>query len=275
MLFRSLAFLLLGLRRPWCALGAAGPALLYLGARAWLLSEATLSPKIGFMWGLGPLGARQPLEAGAALAGALGRALLLGFEALGPFPWLLSLAGLGVLLRGKPTRPPGAGALLAALLLAWLGMALFQVKRRFLVDWSPLLLAPGALAWAAVPGRARRPLGLLLLLVLAGDLWRLAPPRKADREAEAALGRWLSGRLGPGETIATDMPRVAYYAGRTPPPPRVLEVEELAAACAAPGTLYLVLGTRRELLEAFGPPPPWRPLPLPEELARGDRKSVG
>ena len=267
------ALVLVGPGRLLCALGAALPALSYLGTRWTFLGEIGPTPKLGFMLPMGPLGAPGPAEGVLLYLENLGKAFLLGFESLGPLGWVLTLAGIFLFLRGRSGKvPPGAKALLLALLFALLGMSAFQVKRRFLVDWAPLLLAFGALAWDAFPGKGRPLLRVLLALVLAWNLYRLFPPRKFEKTGEVVVARWIAGNLREGESIVTDMPRVAYYAGLRPPPPKVPGPGELARKCAHPGVRFLVLGSKRSLLERFGPPPPWIPAPLSPKAARAARE---
>ncbi len=267
------AFLLAGPGRVFLALGAVLPAGAYLGARWVLLGSLAPTPKLGFMLPMGPLGATGVLEGLALYLENLGKALLLGFESLGPLGWLLSAAGILLFLFGrKGRRGQGGKGLAAALLLAFLGMAAFQVKRRFLLDWSPLLLAFGALAWDALSGKVRFLLPVLLALSLGWSLVRLYPPRKYDKTGEVLVARWIGARLGPGEGIVTDMPRVAYYAGLRPPPPRVPAPEDVARWCARAGVRFLVLGARRRLFREFGPPKPWKPAPLPPEVERAARR---
>ncbi len=267
------AFVLAGPGRGLLALGAALPAGIYLGARWALLGSLAPSPKLGFMLPMGPLGA-PGLPAGLVLyLENLGRAFLLGFESLGPLGWSLSAAGILLyLLKRKWRERPGGKGLLWALLVALLAMAAFQVKRRFLLDWSPLFLAFGALAWDALSGKVRFLLPCLLALSLAGSLVRLYPPRKYEKTGEVVVARWIGARLRPGEGLVTDMPRVAYYAGFPPPPPRVPAPEDLARECAKRGARFLVLGSRRELIRKFHPPKPWRLASLPAEVERAARE---
>ena len=254
-------------------LGAALPTLAYLGGRYLLLGEMGPTPKLGFMLPMGPLGAPS-VGAGILLyAQNLGRALLLGFEALGPLGWGLALAGAFLVLReGKARSGPAGRVVLPTLLVALAGMAAFQVKRRFLLDWEPFLLALGARALDRAGRRTRNLLFLLAALSVLWSLLRLAPSRKWEKTGEVVVARWIAGELRPGERIVTDMPRVAYYAGFRPPPPRVPTPEELARACASKEVRFLVLGAGRELLRRFGPPPPWRPAPLPPRVARAAKE---
>ncbi len=262
------AFLLAGPGRIPLSLGALLPASAYLGARFLLLGVLGPTPKLGFMLPMGPLG-RESLPAGILLyLENLGKALLLGFEALGPLGWSLALLGILSFLFRRKSSSAGAGPILLALLFAWTAMAAFQVKRRFLVDWAPILYSFGALGWDLLAPRGKKVLPFLLAAALVSDLARLYPPRKFDKIGEVVLARWLKSRLGPGERIVTDLPRVAYYAGFPPPPPRVPTPADLAGEGADPRVRFLVLGSRRELLRRFGPPPPWRPARLPQDVAR-------
>lgn len=61
------------------------------------------------------------------------------------------------------------------------------------------------------------------------------------RSVERELGEHLAAQLRPGDQVATDMPRLAFFAGRKPPPPRAFTAADLEAALADPRCTHLAL----------------------------------
>lgn len=112
-----------------------------------------------------------------------------------------------------------------------------------------LLLLPFAghafahLADEVVTRRAWR-LALVVLLLLP-DAVRWPHARRPDRAYERTLGAWLRERGVAGDELFTDQPRVAYFAGLRPPPPRRWRPEEIESAITSPDTRWLVLIPRR------------------------------
>ena len=101
------------------------------------------------------------------------------------------------------------------------------------VLWLPF--AGAAMAMCLQRMAAQRPIyrtGLMLLFCLANV--GIFDARSQDRIVERELGRALRARLQPGETIASDMPTMLYYAGLQPPPPRAIERDELLQRADTP-----------------------------------------
>ncbi|HLU39086.1 MAG TPA: hypothetical protein VK081_06850 [Planctomycetota bacterium] len=254
----------------------------------------TLTPKASFNYAIGVGAASDPA---AHVAVHAVRALGTAFEAIGYVAFPLAVAGVVLVLRSPATR---ADAWLAApFALQAAVVPLLHSHLRFLSGFGILLLpfAGVALARACRPGRVpsdglpepvperRRPGGLLpapqlqraaprwclpvlLSTALLPDLARLPAARGHERLIERQLGAWLAARLRPGEFIATEMPRLEYFAGQRPGPPRVITRDELLAAAAAPNAPFAVVvagrsGIDAEDLARLG----FRPVSLPDELS--------
>jgi hypothetical protein len=107
----------------------------------------------------------------------------------------------------------------------------------------------------------------LILAAVAGDLVRLPVVRRADRVVERDLGAYLGARLAPGEAIATDMPRLAFFAGLEPGPPRRIRPVDLLEACKSPRTRYAVFVAPRTAVHGEDLGADYAKAPLPEPLA--------
>lgn len=195
----------------------------------------TLTPKAAFNWNVG---AGSP-EGGlvhvlAELRDLPGAAI----EALGFLGLPLVLAGI---VRHRPRGFRDARWLLIApLLVQCAAVILLRSHYRFLAGFGILLLpyagAAAAEAWQAL-GRWR----WLLPLVLLASEARVLAPRNQDRAIERELGRWLGERLGPSETLASDMPRLVFYAGRRPPEPRKVPASEILTTAERPECAFVAV----------------------------------
>lgn len=155
-------------------------------------------------------------------------------------------AGLLAALALWPPVSRGTGRLWGTLLVAFLPIVTFVVRRRFFVGWGAAVFA---LAGVAV---ARMRLGTrgreLLLAVACGlDLWTAWNGTiEADRIAERLVGEHLAGRLAPGETVSGDMTRVLWFAGQRALPARHFDAAALVAMAASPGVRFVVLSERSQ-----------------------------
>lgn len=232
---------------------------------AWFGDGFTLTPKAAFNWEVGAgaaeVGARHYAQHALRVPGAM-------FEAIGYAA--LPLAALGAwrllpLRRASPTW-----LLLAPFVVQCAIVPLLRSNIRFLAGYGVLLLPLAGVGAAWICARLRsRPLALALLAVLAfaGDLVRLPQQRRADRVVERDLGLHLRGTLRPGEVVATEMPRLVYFLGLPPIPPRAIPRDELLAACRDPRTRYAIVvaarsGVTAADLSALG----FSPLALPPAL---------
>jgi hypothetical protein len=217
---------------------APGAAALPVGFGLWG-SGFTWSPKAAFNYGVG-IGAGP--SAAAHYLGHAGQMLLTAFEALGYVVLPLALAGVWRAMRSESWR-----LLLLAPLAAQMAVSpLLRSNARFLSGFGILLLPFAARALVELVGDRPRPLVLALFLALAPDLIRLPQARGDDRTIERELGEYLGSRLRSGERIVTEMPRLEYYAGLQPGPPRPIARDELLRA-AAHARFIAVVGERSRL----------------------------
>ena len=185
-----------------------------------------LTPKIGFNWDVGIGGAASPI------AHYLSNLLQLpghAFDGLGytTLPLLL----VGVFVHRRSWRAIDT-ALLAPFVLQCAVIPLLRSNLRFVAGTGVLLLPFAGAAAVALVRRRAHLVGLAVLLAVSeARLW-LPRPDRADRTAEREVGRWLATRLRDGETIASDMPRLVFFAHRRPPPPRAITDADLLAAAA-------------------------------------------
>jgi len=185
---------------------------------------------------------------------------------------LLPLLWLAAPARRALSRPHGPRWLAAAgwaVLLQVAVVCTFVVRRRFFVSAAVGVALLGGAALAAWPARWRR-LVLGLALVFGGVVGyrgTIDPDRAVERE----LGGFLRQQLRPGETVAGDLPRVIWFAGLPPPPPRHFDADQLAALAAAPAVRFVVIaaGSRRESSREVLPllVGSFAPAELPESLA--------
>jgi hypothetical protein len=226
----------------------------------------TLTPKAGFVWadGMGADhsgGITHYLRHLLGLPGAL-------FEALGYLVAPAALFGAVRALRGP--RPQAAWLLIAPFALQLLAIPVLRSNPRFLSGYGVLLLPFAGLAWrvAAPALRARHLAVPAIVLTFAADLGRLPQARRGERIVERELGALLGSRLGAGETIVSDMPRLDGFAGVEPGPPRAVTAAELVERAAAPGVRFVAwVDGRTALRIAQLRPLGFAPLGLPADLA--------
>ncbi len=211
-------------------------------------SGFTLTPKAAFNYDEGVGSADSPV------GHYVQHALRVPGSALGAIGYLtlpLALAGLWSLRRARKLAWSAPALWLAApLALQAVVVPLLRSHARFLSGFGVLLLPLAAVAsvWL-VRGRTARLLATML--VLLPDLLRLPLRRGGDRVVERDLGTWLQPRLRPGEIIATEMPRLEYFAGLQPGPPRTITRDELLRAAALPEARFAVIVARRSRIAAI------------------------
>ena len=193
------------------------------------------------------------------------------FEAIGYVAFPLALCGLW---RLWPRRIADASVLLLApFVLQCLLVPLLRSNVRFLTGYGVLLLplAGVGAAWAvrASPAVRARPVlaSLLVFTVFAGDIMRIPRARRANRIVLRELGEHLRPTLRAGENVATDMPRLAYFLGLPPIPPRRIDRAEILASCKDPRTRFAIVieprtGVSADDLRATG----LVPVELPDRL---------
>lgn len=159
------------------------------------------------------------------------------WEGLGyvAFPLMLG----GIVWRWRRRLDVREVALLLPFALQCAVFPLLRSNLRFVSGFGVLLLPFAGLAFAQLLRRERlRWLLLLLLFAAEAKLWLGRP---ADRTIERGLGRWLSTHMAATDTLASDMPRLWYFAGRRPPPPREITADELIGWAREPSCRYVAL----------------------------------
>ena len=239
--------------RRYCAISiAVGVALCYPLLRWLLIDDFALTPKFAFMKPMGPLGAQ---DLPSFFASFIDNVLALPMKAMSGLDFVglpFGIAGL-VLLFKKDRRM--ASCLLLCLLLGFSVMLGFQVKARFFLGQMPVFLLLSALALEELPavwpkGQGLRhiyALGIVVALTLVGIDF-MNPPKR-DKWPERGVGVWLATSLDDPDAkawLVTDMPRVAYYAGRHPPPPAFYGPQMLRPKLLRETVEFVVLGVRRE-----------------------------
>lgn len=223
--------------------------------RSLLLGDSSMTPKLALMAPLGPLGASDPWTFVSGFAINVLHLFLTGVTALDGVGFGLGILGLALM---RTTETPRSRLLGMSLLLGWLAMCLFQVKTRFFLSQAPLLLPLAAFGLhrmrqlSARDRGARVTLSLCTVVIVATSLFSLvrvgrdvlSPPLR-DRESEIVLGHWLSQELVAGDRIMTDLPRVAWAAGRQPPPPTIWTAQRILDAIGDQPPRYLILGRKR------------------------------
>jgi len=69
-----------------------------------------------------------------------------------------------------------------------------------------------------------------------------------DRTIERDLGRWLHQQRAPTELVASDMPRLLFFAGLPPPPPRRIGAADLLERARDPRCHFVALKRGRTAL---------------------------
>ncbi len=213
-------------------------ALLPLGYAA-LGTGFTLTPKAAFNW---DVGAGDP--EGGGFGHVLAEVLALPGAAFEELGWVvLPLVLLGLWWR----RGAGGGLpwlLLLPFLLQCLAVPLLRTHYRFLAGFGVLLLPFAGVAaaglWDRLARRGRWWPWLLPVVLVAAEA-RVVRPQNAGRAIERELGRHLGSLLRPGEQVLSDMPRLVWFAGRRPPPPRPIAPSEILAAAAAPRARFVAV----------------------------------
>ncbi len=253
-------------------LGGAALAVLFPLGWAWLGPGITLTPKAGFTWAVG---------AGDPVAGGIGHYLRELVRMPGAFAEAFGYGVAPLVLVGiwwrRRVPAPERTLLLAPFVVQCLVVPALFAHWRFLSGYGVLLLPFAGIAWAALGtwlrGHGRIAVVAVLLLLFARELAVLPAGRRADRVVERTLGAWLGQQLRPGERVASDMPRLDFFAGVEPGPPRPILAAELEAAAARGDARFVawVEGRTRvdpAVLRAAG----WDEVALPDELRSEDRR---
>lgn len=245
----------------WAVAGTALVPLAYALAGA----GVSLSPKVAFNLDVGVEASPAPL---AYYLEHFVRTVGSAFEAIGYLVVPLALVG-----GRRVWKLPGGRALvlvLATPLLAQIAVVpLLRSYLRFLSGFGVLALPlVGVALGSLLPAVLARGRWWILAAVLAPDVLRLPLARGADRLVERELGVHLRVLLAPGQFVATEMPRLEFFAGQQPGPPRPIARSEVMARCQDARTRFAVLvAARTDVhdadLRALG----FAPLSLPSRLS--------
>ena len=234
---------------------------------AWWGGGLTPSPKLVFNYAVGMGG--DPAGGVQHYLLHLARLPATLCEALGFVAAPLALVGVWC---ARPLRWRTPQVLVLALFALQLAVIPFlRAHYRFVSGYGFLFLAFAGFAWQSWQPKWRAlPPALRVALILAavgGDLVRLPVLRRADRVVERDLGAYLRARLAPSEAIATDMPRLEYFAGLEPSPPRRIRPDDLLEACKSARTRYAVFVAPRTAVHSEELGASYAEALLPEPLA--------
>ena len=124
---------------------------------------------------------------------------------------------------------------------------------RFLSGFGVLLLPFAGAMFAQLLARAQRGprwWSWLLILLLVGSEAKLWLQPQNDHTIERDLGRELGRQLRFGETLASDMPRLDFYAGLQPPPPERVTIADILTRAHRPECRFVVLKRGRTPLDS-------------------------
>lgn len=232
------------------------PIVLLLPCGFWWFGHGmTLTPKAAFNLAVGVGNAASPVL--HYLGEALGLPMAAA-EELGWLWWPLAIVGF-VRHRRARSHPgnvggPAVGYLVAPFALQCLVVPLLHAHWRFLSGFGVLLLpfagsaAVDVYRWLRARGRTS---AWCFVVVMAAAEGRVGGARNRGAAIERELGRALARNLQPGEFVVSDMPRLDYFAGQQPPPPRPILPSEILRRARDPQCRFaaLVVG-RTELTEA-------------------------
>jgi hypothetical protein len=187
-----------------------------------------------------------------------------------PGPWLEGLALAGVLcLPAMRWRDPLARPLALQVVLQVLVVATFVARRRFYLSCAIPACALAGATLAKLPTAAQHALLAVSLSLAAWGGW--TGGIDADRAVERDLGAWLRTQLREGDRLVSDLPRVAWFAGQAPLPPRHHSAAQMQAIVTAQAPAFVVVRTRGDR-SAWAELEPWlrerfAPAAAPPELA--------
>ncbi|MEM7199266.1 MAG: hypothetical protein AAF628_03310 [Planctomycetota bacterium] len=230
----------------------------------------TLTPKLSFNLAIGVAGAEASrlhyVQHLLQLPGETAEAL--GYVAAPLAAWgaWSSLAA--------PNRNRAAATLLVGLFAVQIAVIpLLHSHFRFLSGYGILMLVLAGAAWtrSVRPRLLARPWWLAataIVLALAGDLVRLPQTRRANRTVLVELGRWVAPQLSPQSRLVTEMPRLEFFAGQRPGPPRFTRATELWRGCKSPTARYAItVQPRTGMTDAGFRAIGFEPVVLPRGLA--------
>ena len=200
-----------------------------------------------------------------------------------PGAWFEAFGGAGVLAaaalivlavpRWRRGVGRGAGPLAWQVALQIMVTCSFVVRRRFLLSAAVSVHALAGVALEHLASGKR--VAVLVACVVGGAIPAFRGTIEANRATERELGSFLGARLEDGRAIHSNLPRVVWFAGRRPPPPRHFETRQHATMAAADEVQFVVFSeSGRRLRDQRIEPllaPRYARLALPEPLAEACR----
>ena len=160
-----------------------------------------------------------------------------------PGPWLEAFALAGVLcLPQLRWRDPLRRPLLLQIALQVGVVATFVVRRRFFLSCAIPVCALAGAQLAKLPTAWRRGLLAAALALAAWSGW--TGGIDADRAIERELGLWLRPQVAMDRRLVSDLPRVVWFAGQRPLPPRHHTAAQMQALVEASAPAFVVVRTR-------------------------------
>lgn len=163
-----------------------------------------------------------------------------------PGPWFEGLAFAGALVLPALFRP-GTRRLWP---FVWqvalqVGVILtFVVRRRFFVSCAVAVHVLAGTVLARFPRRHRHALLAVALGIGLVSGWNGGIDR--DRAVERDIGVWLRPQLAAADRLVSDLPRVVFFAGQPPLPPRHFTLEQMLGQIAGADVAWVVVRDRSE-----------------------------
>ncbi len=223
------------------------PGAIYLGLRSVATGHFELLPKIRFMQPVSSFGATGAAAVAARYLRELAQFLGQGFDGLGYLALPGLLFGLLLLWRSDLHAQWARTTLLA--LAALLVVPTFFANRRFWTPWLPLLLPVAAFPFAQLLARRRALTVGLVALGLLPHAARLVRTRRASLAGDRAVGTDLAEALAVDAGIASDLPRLVFFAGRRALPARSITAHELMGQASLSETRAVVSLVKRAKLD--------------------------
>lgn len=163
-----------------------------------------------------------------------------------PGPWFEGLALAGALVLPALFRP-GSRRLWPFVWQVALQVGVictFVVRRRFFVSCAVAVHVLAGTVLARFPRGVQRlvlavALGIGLVSGWTGGI-------DADRAVERELGAWLRPQLAATDRLVSDLPRVVYFAGEPPLPPRHFTLAQMLGQIAGADVAWVVVRDRSE-----------------------------
>lgn len=174
------------------------------------------------------------------------RGLLLRNLLAVPGPWFEGLAIAGALVLPALFRP-GSRRLWPFVWQVALQVAVictFVVRRRFFVSCAVAVHVLAGIVLARFPLPARH--ALLVVAIGIGLVSGWNGGIDADRAVERDLGVWLRPQLAVADRLVSDLPRVVYFAGAPPLPPRHFTLPQMLDQVAGADVAWVVVRDRSE-----------------------------